>query len=261
MRIIIRKIKYRASARFWQAVKDQNKNKYGLDKFDISQDIFNSIHSLPKKMPLYRKLPEAQKNIVRNIYDVFDRLWKKHQKDIDKVLRNLKTTDFKKSWLKKEIPKVTGIDWPFQNIYIFPGIHNGARTQQNQLCIGIKPKHVLKKNHLIPILIHELIHINTWKIKFTKLFYKIDSEEIVTVLLTNKIIRSMNAKFNMHIKDQKFVNPLMGLEKFIPQFEEILRQSKSYKELILKVDRFLKSIKHKAYYRQLNDKKEALSLN
>jgi len=51
MGIIIRKIKYRASARFWQAVKDQSKNKYILEKFNIPQSIFDSIHSLPKKIP------------------------------------------------------------------------------------------------------------------------------------------------------------------------------------------------------------------
>lgn len=249
MRIIIGKIKYRASARFWQAVKDQNKNKYGLDKFDIPQSVFDSIHSLPKKMPLYKKLPEAQKKIVRNIYNVFDNLWKKHREEIEKVLRKLKTTDFKKGWLKKEIPKTTGIDWPFQKIYIFPGILNWARVSENQLCIGIRPKYALKKCNLIPTLIHELIHINMWKTKFRqKLFYKRDSEEIATVLLTNKIIRAMNAEFNIRIPDQKLNSPLLNLEKFMPRFEKTLSQSKSYRKSLLKIDRFLKKIKHKPYY-------------
>jgi hypothetical protein len=249
MRIIIKKIKYRASARFWVAVKEQNKNKFALDKFDISQNIFDSIHSLPKKMPPYRKLPEAQKKIVRNIYDAFDRLWKKHQRDIDGVLRKLKTTDFKRNWLKKEIPKMTGIDWPFQKIYIFPRILNWAVASENQICIGIRPKRALKKYNLIPTLIHELIHVNTYKTKFKqKLFYKRDSEEIVTALYTIKIVRDINTRFNMHIPEQKLTNPFLNLEKFIPQFEEFLNQSKSYKELILKVDSFLKKIKHKSYY-------------
>jgi len=252
MRIIIKRIKYRASARFWQAVKDQNKNKYGLDKFDIPQSIFNSIHSLPKKMPLYRNLPESQKEIVRNIYDMFDKLWKQHQKDIERVLTKLKTTDFKKNWLKKEIPKATGIDWPFKKIYIFPGILNWARVSENQLCIGIRPKRALEKRNLIPLIIHELIHINTWDIWKTrskqKLFYKEDSIEIATTLLTNKIVRDMNAEFNMHTPDQELPSPFKILEKFMPQFEKILNQSKSYKELILKVDSFLKKIKHEAYY-------------
>jgi len=268
--IIIKRIKYRASARFWQAVKDQNKNKYGLDKFDIPQSIFDSIQSLPKKMPLYRKLSESQKQIVRNIYNVFDKLWKRHQRDIDRVLRKLKTTDFKKNWLKKEIPKATGIDWPFKKIYIFPGILNWARVSENQLCIGIRPKRALEKRNLIPLIVHELIHINTWDIWKTplivhelihintwdiwktrskqKLFYKEDSIEIATTLLANNIIRNMNTKFNIHIPDQKLPSPFKNLEKFIPQFEKISNQSKSYKELILKVDSFLKKIKHKAYY-------------
>ena len=249
MRIIIKKIKYRASTRFWEAVKDQNKNKYGLDRFNIPQSIFDLIHSLPKKMPLYKKLPEVQKKIVRDIYNAFDKLWKKHQKDIDRVLKKLKTTDFKKGWLKKEIPKTTGIDWPFQQIYIFPGIINWARTSENQLCIGIRPKYALKKCDLIPTLIHELIHINTWKTKSKqKLFYKRDGEEIATVLLTNKIIQAMNTEFNMLIPDQKLNSPLLNLEKFIPQFERFLNQSKSYQELTFKIDRFLKKIKHKPYY-------------
>jgi hypothetical protein len=252
MRIIIKKIKYRASARFWVAVKEQNKNKFALDKFDIPPDIFNSIHSLPKKMPYYKDLAESQKKIVRDIYDLFDRLWKKHQKDIDRVLRKLKTTDFKRNWLKKQIPKVTGLDWPFQEIYIFPGILNWAAVSENQLCIGIRPKHALKKHNLIPTLIHELIHVNTWNIWKTrskqKLFYKRDSEEITTALYTIKIVRDINTEFNMHIPEQKLTSPFLNLEKFIPQFEKFLSQSKSYKELILKVDRFLKKIKHKAYY-------------
>ena len=111
MRIIIKKIKYRAGGRFWAAVEEQNKNKYGLDKFDIPQRIFDSAPTLPKpkKMPYYINLTEPQKKIVRDINDVFDKLWKKHQKDIERVLTKLKTTDFKKNWLKKEIPKATGI--------------------------------------------------------------------------------------------------------------------------------------------------------
>ncbi|MGE4555019.1 MAG: hypothetical protein AB7D02_02775 [Candidatus Paceibacterota bacterium] len=255
MRIIIRKIKYRAAGRFWAAAEEQNKNKYGLDKFDIPQEIFDLAPTLPqpKKMPYYETLTESQKQIARDINDAFDNLWKKHQKDINKVLKKLKTTDFKKKWLKKEIPKTTGIDWPFKEIYIFPGIINWARSQKNQLCIGIRPKHALKKNNLIPLLIHELIHINTWDIWETrskqKLFYKKDSIEISTTLLTNKIVRNMNDKFNIHIADQELPSPFKNLEKFMPHFEKLLNQSKSYKELIFKVDGFLKSIKHKAYYR------------
>ncbi|TSA55744.1 hypothetical protein D4R42_05060 [bacterium] len=249
MRIIIGKIKYRAAGRFWAATEEQNQNKYGLDKFDIPQSIFDSAPTLPKKMPLYRNLAESQKQIVRNINDVFDDLWKKHRKDIDKVLRKLKTIDFRKNWFKKEIPRITGIDWPFQKIYIFPGILNWARVSENQLCIGIRPKHALKKRNLIPLLIHELIHINTWKAKFKqKLSYKKDSAEIATVLLTNKIISVMNVEFNTHILDQELPSPFVNLEKFIPQFEKILNQSKSYKELVLKVDSFLKKIEHKLYY-------------
>jgi len=248
MEFIIRKIKFRAGGRFWAATEEQNKNKYGLAGFGIPQEIFNLAPTLPKKIPPYKNLPESQKKIVRNIYNTFNNLWKKHQKDINSVLKKLKTTDFKKTWLKKEIPKTTKIDWPFKKIYIFPGIINGARTQENQLCIGIRPKCILDKNHLIPVLIHELIHINTWKIKPRKLFYKRDGEEIATILLVNKIIKKMNIKFNMHIKNQKLNDPLLNLEKFMPQLKEILNQSKSYKELISKVDRFLKSIKHKAYY-------------
>ena len=99
------------------------------------------------------------------------------------------------------------------------------------------------------MLIHELIHINTWDMRFRqKLFYKRDSEEISTALLTNKIIRNMNTEFNMHIPNQKFATPFMNLEKFISQFEKILNQSKSYQELTFKVDHFLKKIKHKTYY-------------
>src|SRR5680860_253738 len=254
MRIIIKKIKYRAAGRFWVATEEQNKNKYGLDKFDIPQSIFDLAPTLPKpkKMPYYINLTEPQKKIVRDINDVFDELWKKHQKDIERVLRKLKTTDFKRNWLKKEIPKTTGIDWPFQKIYIFSGILNWAVASKNQLCIGIRPKRALEKRNLIPLLVHELIHINTWKIWKTrskqKLFYEKDSIEIATTLLTNKIIRNMNTKFNMRTPNQELASPFMNLEKFIPQFEKMLNQSKSYKELFSKVDSFLKKIKHKAYY-------------
>lgn len=250
MRIIITKSKDRAAARFWQAAEDYNKNKYGLAGFDIPQHIFDSAPSLPKKMPLYKDLPESQKKIVRDINEAFDSLWKKYQKDINRVLKKLKTTDFKRNWLKKEIPKTTGIDWPFKEIYIFPGTINWARVSGNQLCVGIRPKYALKKNNLIPLLIHELIHINTWNIKFRKkLFYKDDSIEIATVLLTNKIVQQMNATFNMHLNNQKFATPFADLEKqFLPQFENILNQSKSYQDLIFNIDQFLKKIKHKPYY-------------
>jgi len=251
MRIIIKKIKYRAAGRFWAAAEEQNKNKYGLDKFDIPQSIFDLAPTLPKpkKMPYYINLTEPQKKIVRDINDVFDGLWKKHQKDIERVLRKLKTTDFKKNWLKKEIPKTTGIDWPFQKIYIFPGILNWAVASKNQLCIGIRPKHALEKRNLIPLLVHELIHINTWKTKFKqKLFYKKDSTEITTVLLTNKIVQKMNTEFNMRTPNQELASPFMNLEKFIPRFEKMLNQSKSYQRLTFKIDHFLKKIKHKAYY-------------
>jgi len=51
MRIIIKKIQYRAAGRFWAAAEEHNKNKYGLDKFDIPQEIFDSALTLPKKIP------------------------------------------------------------------------------------------------------------------------------------------------------------------------------------------------------------------
>lgn len=101
-------------------------------------------------------------------------------------------------------------------------------ASENQICIGIRPKRALKKYNLIPTLIHELIHVNTYKTKFKqKLFYKRDSEEIVTALYTIKIVRDINTRFNMHIPEQKLTNPFLNLEKFIPQLEEFLNQSKS----------------------------------
>jgi len=58
----------------------------------------------------------------------------------------------------------------------------------------------------------------------------------------------MNAKFNTRIPNQELNDPLMNLEKYVPQFEKMLNKSESYRELIFKIDRFLKKIKHKPYY-------------
>ncbi|MEK7188732.1 MAG: hypothetical protein AAB685_02685, partial [Patescibacteria group bacterium] len=193
-----------------------------------------------------------QQKIYKEIVIQFSKFWKKYQKDLNLIFLVLKS--IKKDiwiWLEKKIKFETKIEWPYSKIYIFPGIRNWGALGKNKICIGIKPLILLERkdnSELWHLIIHELIHVNVDKKELKGIKYKNDAEEIAITLLTRNITKKLKKKFGFKISDQKLAVPFRPLEKYEGNFKKIFIYSKSFEELIKKIDIFLKSINHKEYY-------------
>ena len=250
MQIIVKKNKKLAFERFLNSIKFQKAYPSHLEDFDILKSLIEDAAKLINLKPKNFNL--KQQKIYKEIITQFGKFWKKYQEDLNLIFWVLKSV--KKEvwiWLEKQIKLETKIEWPYSKIYLFPGIRNWGAIRKNKICIGVKPSILLERtdnSELWHLIIHELIHANIDKKEFKEIKYKIDAEEIAITLLTRNITKKLKKKFGFEISNQKLATPFRHLEKYEDNFKKIFIYSKSFEELIKKIDIFLKSINHKEYY-------------
>ena len=214
---IIEKSKTKASHRFWRMIKFYKDLPYPLKNFKFNKKFIELIPLVPTDKS-YNELEEKHKKIIKEVYQNFEYLWNKYQKRINIIYQKIKKLKTKElSWLKEEIPKFTGLPWPYQKIYIYPGLCNLGAIYSNEIMIGVKPKKILTKREIVYTLIHELLHINLSKEKEKiekKLSYPTDSEEISIIFYSNKIAQKMNKTFKINLLLEEFKGPFKRINNF-----------------------------------------------
>ena len=245
MKIIFQKNKKLAFENFYNQLKFQRIYPSPLDSFDIPEQLVKQAERL-RDLKI-KKFNNTQKESYKKIVAKHNELWNWYSKDLNTVARLLKIQTQLRQWLKTQIPGQTKINWPYNEVFIFPAIRNWASQNGNKIALGIRPNHLLKELD-ISLIIHELIHVNTESILTKKLKFSRDSNEITATLLTRKITKKINQKFRMKVFPQEFAVPFRHLEKYNEQLKHLADNVNSYKDLVVKVDDFLTKINHQTHY-------------
>ena len=247
MEIIIEKNKEYAFQSFFRKLKAEHKGKPGMfANLEIPQDLVNRAGPLSgiKK----DELNDAQKEVRNEAERFFERLWSLKQSEIDNVLNLLMTAGEYFDWLTKKIPDYTDLVWPYEKIFIYPNIHSWATKAGPYMSVGIAPRRFLEED-FVPVLVHELIHVNTDNLKYPDLRYPQDADEIADGLVTNKIVHELNSEFGVSIRDLNLPWPLRSYDKDLGYLNDITVGRNSFREILKEVDDFLFSHNHQEVYK------------
>jgi hypothetical protein len=202
----------------------------------------------------FQKFTIGFKKILKEAENLHNKDWEKYKKDIKTAFDiNKKLVKKYGNFIEKSIERTTKIKWLLKEIWIIPAIYSGGTVFNNKIFIGFSRDR--SENFYLPLLIHELIHLNTnptGREILENLKLPIDSNEITVVLLTNKVIEKLNEKFDLKIKPQPFHR---GQQKFAKKYkidlQEIGNKKQSYKSLIYAIDKFLSEKNYKSYFQIL----------
>lgn len=221
--------------------------QFALDFLKIPEGLTERAHIL-KGLPLGEYEDEVRNQIWREINILFNELWKEHSPEIEKNILLLKETKKYHKWLWEEIPKATGVKWPYRKVFIYPSILSWAGTRGNLIRMGITPEHFINKDFL-STLIHELIHVNLNEIAIGGLKYPKDSEEIADTLIVLKLIRKLKNDFGVYIRPLVIPAPFRKYDQDIKYLKSFLKGSNSFSFIVEKVDKFLEEKNHKEIYK------------
>lgn len=216
---------------------------------DLSLEHVLDVKKKSKKEPYLLRGPLINLP-TRNILNWHSKEWVSYEYELEtsqKILSNV-ITKYGKDIINL-IPKTTKIPWQIETVNIVPSIDTGAATDGTIIYFGINN---WEEADYLEVLIHELIHINI-KSKLAKLKKILkqprDSEEIVVVLLSNKIIHKLNEKNDLKLPDAVFLtwqrDLLKGNEN---NLKDLSNTTSSFEELIIKVDQYLGNKKIKGYF-------------
>lgn len=246
MQIVIQKNKEYAFQSFFRRLKIERKLNM-LDNLEIPQDLINRAGPLLgiKK----DELNDVQKEVRNEAEQLFERLWLLKQSEIDNVLNLLVATTKYHYWLIKKIPDYTGLAWPCEKIFIYPNIHSWAAKVGPYISIGIAPPSFLEKD-LIPVIIHEFIHVNTDLLKFDNLKFSRDSSEIANTLETGRITRAMNEKFGILMRNLRLAVPFRKYDEDWKYLKSLAKDINNFEAVATNVDHFLISKNHEEVYKK-----------
>jgi len=192
---------------------------------------------------------EGFEKILKESEKLHNRAWKKYQKELKAIYKTLRELIKKYGiFLIKSIPEITKRKWFSKEIWLIPSIYSGGTVVNNKIFFGFSLERSKERN--LAVLLHEMIHVNTSYVReknWKKLRFPSDSNEIVTVLLTNKVIDKLNKKFKLKIKPQRFFAK-QKLKEYISELHSIGEHKKSYRTLIYAIDQFLVKKGYQGYY-------------
>ncbi len=218
-----------------------------LKRFTLRVSEITSGRSRKKSIP-----NEVWLDVSSNRYgteNIFNKHWPKYSeriKENHEVISGF--LDKYREKVLTMIPKLTGFDWPYPDIKIFSSLISWAGAKDNEIAIGVEPDNFIRL-FIVPVLIHELIHINLRgrerqkNVRFTE-----DSEEIIDTLLVNKILTKLNKKYGEDLPYLRFSMPLRIYKKNLPELKNIVNGKKDYYSYEIEIDRFLKKHYHSAVY-------------
>lgn len=215
---------------FLKAVKDVKKFPWTESKIRtiVPESLVVKPSNVGVKKFYYKKLRERKKWLSQ-IYTLTKKTVKKYGKFIVEC-----------------VEKYTKLRWRYREVLLIPSIL--YMQHKNVILIGF-PRPWQSKEYFMHRLIHELIHANT--IYIPGLRYPMDSNEVATVLLENKIIGALNEKFNLNFKSEWFYLKKLGIGRHKRNLIKIGKTKKTFAELIKEVDDYLRKKKYKRTYFKL----------
>jgi len=144
-----------------------------------------------------------------------------------------------KKVLWKDIPRLTGVKWKIKKVGFRKWKKPYWSTKGKTILIGGRKP--MKK--FLCSTVHEMIHIDTLNNKIRKEINlskkSLYAFEIVTIILTNNIVRKINKKYNKRFAIQHFDIPYKKYEQRYREFSK-LEKNKNFKEFYEAVRKRLK---------------------
>lgn len=192
------------------------------------------------------------KDVLKEGEILHNKEWKRCDREIRLTSNNIeKLVNKYGKFISKSIKEVTKAIWPINEVWLIPSIYSGGTVINNKIFLGFKKR---PEEACLRLLVHELIHVNTNQFRKDiekELRLPTDSDEITTVLLTNKIIDKLNKRFGLDIQHQKLHD---YYEKFIAKYKKELykigKTKRSYKSLVHTIDKFLEDQGYGGYYQK-----------
>jgi hypothetical protein len=240
-------IKFNIFETFYSFWDDLRRVKYSffLEDFRIPKIIKKNAYKLPSKINDVRSIQDIIFFLIIKLTFIYNFILE--AKNIQKIKKLLLDNLSIIEKIYNIIPDYTNHKWQKDYVDIYIVLKNWAETKKEKIYIGIKPFEVMKKkNFLISLLIHELIHFNTHKL-CEEIMYEIKadedvfllSEELAVILLTRKIQKE---KLGMSYEDlQKLSFELQDVKyEDFEKFEKEV-QKFSFSQLIVQCYLFLKN--------------------
>lgn len=242
----------------WPWIKNDIAGKISKNLFKKSAPFFRRLEFSYKRHPLEDLTAWSGKfkDVLKEIEEIFNKEWKENYSEpqwINKIAKKIVKSNG--DFIVRSIEETTRIEWKIKEIKIIPTICFGGEAFGNDVFIGRPRKRELEHNiaFLVQLLVHELIHINTNFLEnrnkvYERLKFKGDSNEIATVILTNKVIDRLNTKPDFRISHQSWHSFYQAsLDEHKQFFIEIGNCNDSYEKLICAVDDYLVKIKFHGY--------------
>lgn len=202
--------------------------------------------------PLYFSLitPEDLEAYVSKFKFVFDRLlalhdnyWSDNLVNLHEVNNMLKKimADYGEA-IAEEICLHTGTEWSTNKIVICPAAYIGGTVQRNEVYVGVNNK---AEDDCIGVLIHELVHINTDE-EYERLQNQFKSgeaaKEITATLITNKVIDSLNNRFNLNYNYQEIsAEQKKEFGKIYKELDARTKNANTFKSMLTEIDKAIYS--------------------
>lgn len=246
MTIAIKKDRALAARSFYNQIIFQAAYPHLLEGLAVPVGLIQSAQAL--RNADVRRLNREQKRVRRQIDRAFGTLWRKHEREVLELKRQLVARVPTLRAAACAIPMATGVRWPYRQAVIYPALRNWASQRQNRIAVGIRPFR-FAENLDVAVIIHELIHVNTVKVSFRKrLKYERDAIEVATTLLTRKVTRKLLVRRGTDVADLALGGSFLGLRKHEAQLERLSARARSFAGLVVRVDRFLTAVRHKRFY-------------
>ncbi len=237
MKVIVKKDRDLAFYSFFiRLTLEKEKHSAAFDFITLPDGLVEKADKL-KDLPLGTYLDAGRVEIWKQINNFFDDLWLKCQPELDGVMQKIVSLAEHEKWVVKKIEQITGASWPYEEVIIYPSILTWAGTQKNKIRVGITPPHFIEKD-FIPVLLHELIHVNTSSIALN-LQHGNDADEIADTLLVNKILWAMKEELGLVYRAQRLAVPLRKYDSLTETFRTLRKEASSFKELAEKIDKLL----------------------
>lgn len=193
------------------------------------------------------------RELAREVEGFHDREWEKYHERLGWTAATAQSiVQSQGPFIAGAIQETTGVNWPCEEVWLVPSISLGGSVVGNKVFLGFTKSGT--RDGLSRLSVHELIHVNTREANdvyraLSALNLYSDSKEITTVLLTNKVLDSLNDSYGLGIRHQRFHGHYAGqVREYADDLAELSRKHGSYRDLIYAVDGYLTQKGYQGYY-------------